>query len=201
MTDILKAIIENHNINFVGKTFPSFFASEGGSDLDDLPNVFQGLIPTVAVVIGTVISLLIVFWIISYFVYFPVKDIVEKRSNKIRTDLVTAEKLNTEASKSLKRAQSAIHSSKNEATEIVAKSIGEASFVKNEIITTAKSKAETIVEQARTQIVHEQKEAEAQINDEIAKIAMLAATKIIEKEINPETNKKLINDLINELGK
>ncbi len=198
MIDTLITIINNNNFSIGDRTFPSLLEGESN---DDLPTVFEGLVPTVAIVIGTVISLLIVFWIISYFVYFPVKDIVEKRSEKIRKDLVTAEKLNTEASKSLKRAQTAIRSSKNEATEIVAKSIDEATIVKEEIITDAKSKAVTMLKQARDQIVHEQKEAEGQINDEITKIAMLAATRIIEKEINPKTNKKLINDLISELGK
>ncbi|NOQ50433.1 MAG: F0F1 ATP synthase subunit B [Mycoplasmataceae bacterium] len=179
----------------------NFFVVVPFTDNPGPTGAFEGLIPTVSVVIGTVISLSIVFAVVSYFIYFPVKKITEDRSSKIKNDLEEAEKMNSNASKSFKNAQDILVSAKTEATSIVATSISQADIVKNSIIDDASIRSKELIEAARNQITQEREQFAAELQKQIIDTSILAATKIVEKEIDSKANKKLITDLIKELEK
>ena len=73
----------------------------------------------------------------------------------------------------------------------------EALLVRQNIINNANEEASRKIKLAEEQIVKEREEAKQEIHDEIINVALMAASKIVEREINKEDNEKLVEDFLN----
>ncbi len=93
-----------------------------------------------------------------------------------------------------------ISEAKGEAAQIVrdASKRGENRY--EEIVTQAKNEADRLKNKATSDIEQEKKKAVSEIKDEISDIAMMIASKVIQKDINKEDHQRLINDFIDNVG-
>jgi len=89
---------------------------------------------------------------------------------------------------------------RNQAQEIVenAKKQGEVS--REEIVTTARAESARMKEQTVAEIANEREKAIAAVREEVVALSLLAATKVLEKEISEEDNRQLINETIAKAG-
>jgi len=159
----------------------------------------ENLLPSFYVMLGAWISIFIMFGLVSYFLYTPLKENVEARRMKIKTDIDSAEILNKEASEDRIKAEKELKNVKAEAKQILTNSKSQADSERSEIIETAKTKADSMLEEARTQGKREVEQAKAAAEAEIANIAIMAAEKLIEKELDESTNTKLVEELISSI--
>lgn len=146
--------------------------------------------------VATIISLGILFAVISYFLYFPIKDSIKKREKFLDDRYKDANKINSDALKTQAAIDERMKNSKNEAKEILDLSKKEANELKAQIIEQANVKAKTTVEQAREQIKNEEIEMYEKLKNDISSISILVAKKILEKEMDPKVDQKMIDDLI-----
>lgn len=160
-------------------------------------------IPTLALSISLFISTLIAFAIIFAAVYFlfwdKIKESLDVRQKNVKANIAIANYKAAQAEKNLQVSEKHISDSEREGKEIVDESKREANTVKKEIVAEAKSQSEGILIQSREQIEREKQQMESQIRQEILETSLLAAEKIIEKELDADTNKKMIEELINSL--
>ena len=70
----------------------------------------------------------------------------------------------------------------------------------NEIVNKAKQEAKLQVEKAQRDIAQEKLKAEEEIKKEITEVAFMAASKILEKEIDEESQQKYVEDFIERKG-
>jgi F-type H+-transporting ATPase subunit b len=68
------------------------------------------------------------------------------------------------------------------------------------VLTKAREEASAFRERALADIDQERKKALAQIRGEMADLAVIAASKILQREINPAVHRELITDFIDEVG-
>jgi F-type H+-transporting ATPase subunit b len=68
------------------------------------------------------------------------------------------------------------------------------------LLTKAREEATTYRDRALAEIDQERKKAVVQIRSEMADLAVAAAGKILEREINPTVHRELINDFIEQVG-
>ena len=68
---------------------------------------------------------------------------------------------------------------------------------KDKIIDDAKNEASLIKEKAKTDIEYERKTMKEQLNNEVVDIALLAASKVVEREVNEKDNQRIIESFIN----
>ena len=73
--------------------------------------------------------------------------------------------------------------------------------VYDEIVSEAKSEANLIIERANTEIEREKEKAAYTVRKEAVDLALEISKKIIEKNIDEERNRQLINEFISEVGK
>lgn len=95
--------------------------------------------------------------------------------------------------KALKEAESITHKMRKEA-------IQEAEAIRADRFEKAKAEAEKLLDQARTAIEQEKKKALLELRAEVTKMAIEAATLILEEEIDEKRNKKIVEKYINELN-
>lgn len=100
----------------------------------------------------------------------------------------------------LEEQRNLLKDARNQAQEIVenAKKQGEVS--REEIITTARAESARMKESAVAEIANEREKAIAAVREEVVALSLLAATKVLDKEISEEDNRQLINETIAKAG-
>ncbi len=168
---------------------------------EDNPRASFDWIQGLWVFLGVLITILILWLLTSRFLYRPMSNHVSKRRDKIKSDIDNAEKMNIEATADREKAAKELKGVKREAKKIMELSKQQAEDERKEIISKAQSQSESMLDGARNQIEKETAKAKEKANKDVASLAIMAAEKIIEKEVDTATNKKMVQDLIKKVSK
>lgn len=69
-----------------------------------------------------------------------------------------------------------------------------------DIVEAARKEADRLIQAAQADIQNEKERALQALQDKVASLSVLIASKVIEKEISAQDQEKLINDYIKEVG-
>ena len=145
-------------------------------------------------------NLAILYWLISKFLYKPVKNMLEKRQSTIDGAYKEAEDAKNKALSDKEAYEQKLLDAKNEADGMLEEATVIARNREDKIIKDAKAEAEGIINRAKEQAELETKKAENAIKDEIVKVGTLIAEKMIDREISVEDHKNMIDSFIEEIG-
>lgn len=151
-------------------------------------------------IIISIANLLILFFILKKFLFKPVKKFVANREELVNQKQNEAEELIKEANTLKDEWNQKIDSAKQEATEIINTATKKAAKRSDEIIDEAKTEASNIISNAKSLAELEHKKAEKEIKEEIVVISSELTEKLLEREINENDNKKLINSFLEQVG-
>ncbi|MDO5707636.1 MAG: F0F1 ATP synthase subunit B [Andreesenia angusta] len=146
------------------------------------------------------ISTLILFLVLRAKLANPMKEFLNKRAEAIKADLDAAELEKTEAEKLRAQYEASLNSAKDEAREIVDTAKKRGDQLKDEIVAEAKHEAQIISERATNDIEREKEKALDSLKSEVADMAMLVASKVVNKDLDEKTHKNMIDQFINEVG-
>lgn len=148
----------------------------------------------------TLLALLVLYFGLRKLLYKPVSNILENRKERIQSDLEGA-KISKEEALALKTEyENRISDAKKESQDIIESGRKRGEEVKENIIVDAKKEAETIIEKARKEIEAEKEKALLDVKMQAGELAVLIASKIIEKNVDMASQQDLINKFINEVG-
>ena len=153
-----------------------------------------------ATIVLTLCNTLILFLILKHFLFERVNKVIDDRQNDIKDSYKRADEAESKAKQLADEDAEKLGRAKEESAEIVKAATQKAQTRSDEIISEAKIEAKGIIDNANSEIEREKKIAVNQIKDEIADIAISAATAVVEKEISREDNEKLIESFINSVG-
>lgn len=130
----------------------------------------------------------------------PLMGIMTQREELIASEIAAAENSRGESQRLLEEQRALLKEARTEALAIVenAKKQGDAS--REEIITTARSEAIRLKESAIREIDTEKERAIAAVRNEVVSLSVLAASKVLEKEVSEEDNRALIEATIAKAG-
>lgn len=150
--------------------------------------------------IATLANTLILYLLLKKFLFKPVKSFMDKRQSEVAGAFVEADEAKLKAKQLEAEYVQKIADAKGEAAQIVrdASKRGEDRY--EEIVTQAKNEAERLKVKAAADIEQEKKKAVNEIKDEISDIAMMIASKIIQKDISGDDHERLIKDFIDNVG-
>ena len=137
------------------------------------------------IILATIVNFLILFFGLKYFFFEKVKLIVEELE-KARTLAINNER-------ELQRAR-------EEGKAITERHKKKAEKIYDEIVEEAKSEANLIIERAKVEIEREKEKAEYALKKEAIDLALDLSRKVIEKNIDEEKNRQLIDEFISEVG-
>ncbi|MDJ1645519.1 F0F1 ATP synthase subunit B [Mycoplasma phocimorsus] len=155
---------------------------------------FQQIFPNLPLLIATIIAFLITFLFLSVFFYNPVKRMVEKRRKFIADNIKNSIEDRQKALEDRNESQEKLIDAKIKASEIVNKAKFEAEKVIIQYTNIAQNEAERIKHQAEIEIENEKVKFEKNSKQAIIDVAFELANKLVEKELRPENEKKLIED-------
>ena len=151
-------------------------------------------------ILASLANLLILTCILKKFLFKPVKKIVDSRRAAIDEDYAQAKTAREEAEKTRRNYDEAMAAAKMTGDQIIADATRIAEHRSNEIVAEAREKATDIRRQAETDAVLERKKAEAEMKREIADVSTQLTGKLLQREINEEDHRALIDSFLQEIG-
>ena len=147
----------------------------------------------------TIITFAVMLLILWKWAWKPIVEALDARAEKIRGDIENAEKSRQEAEKLLEQHKEMMDKAKEESATIIAKGREEAEKVKNELIEKANNDAKDIAERAKRDISLARDKALSDIKTEVVVLSTEIASKIINKNINPDDQKSLVEEALNKI--
>ncbi len=146
-----------------------------------------------------IVSFALLIWLLMHFLWKPLTGLMEERSKTIADGLAAAEKGKHELELSEKRATELLRESKSKASDIVGYSERRAAEIVDEAKGEAKIEAQRIVTAAKQDIEQESNRAREELRASLAGLVVMAASKILEKEIDEKAHTKLLSETVKEL--
>ncbi len=145
-------------------------------------------------------NLLILYLVIKKFLFGPIQNIIESREKEVQALYDAAEQAKNDAAAMKEEYSEHLANAKDEANEILKNANKKATVRGEEIIRDAQEKAAAIVARADVQIEMERKRAFEEVKQDISDIALLAASKVVERELSAEEHERLIGEFIENVG-
>ena len=147
----------------------------------------------------SMVNLLILTLIIKKFLYKPVKKIMDARRAAIDEDYAQAKTAREEAEQTRQNYEEAMAAAKMTGDQIIADANRTAEFRSNEIVAEARERASEIRRQAEADAVLERRKAEDEMKHEIANVSAQLTGKLLQREINEEDHRNLIDSFLSDL--
>ena len=144
------------------------------------------------------ITVLVLFLILKKFFFEKVHNFMEERENEVRTQFETAEENNRLAEQKLMDYEERIKNYQSEGREIIKAAKDDAKVQAQSILDDAKEKARVAIEKSEAELERQKNNARRELKDEIGSLAVMAAERIIEKELSDRNQSEIVDKIIRE---
>lgn len=151
-------------------------------------------------IVFTLINTLIIFILFKVFLFKPVGKILDKRNEMAAAEIAEAKRAKESAAKTEQEYIEKLAKAKEEAADIMKQATLRAQKREEEIVNEANQKAAEIKARAEENIKRDKQRAVNDIKDEISDIVIMAASKVVEKEISTKDNEAIIADFLQNVG-
>ncbi len=158
----------------------------------------EGLGINLPVLITQVVTFIILLVILRLVAYKPLMRMLDERSKRVKESMEQTEAIKEQAERAEEEAQKRIESAAKEGQEVVARAVRTGEEIRQKAQQEAKPEAEALIAKARVEIQRERDEAISEMRKEIADLTILAAEKVIEKELDKEAHRQLIDKVLEE---
>ena len=146
------------------------------------------------------IAFIIFIALLWKFAVGPITNLLDERQGNIRESMEAAERMQAELKETQARNEQVLQEARREAQNIVsiARTNGDQMIAKAR--EEAAAQADEYLERARGTLRQETEQARQQLRNEVADLAVLAAGRIVKKELDPSAHARLIEDTLAEAG-
>jgi len=148
-----------------------------------------------------VVAFLVFIGLLWKFAVGPIVKTLDERQDKIRESMASAERMQQELKETHAKNEEVLVQARREAQEIV----NQARLNGDQLVARARDEAETqantYLQRAQETMRQETEQARQQLRNEVADLATLAAGRIIKKELDPQTQRTLIEETLAGAGK
>ena len=168
-------------------------AAEGG---DSSSLLIQ---PQFGTIFWTVVTFVILAFLLGKFAWKPLLAAVETRETGIRDAIEGAKRERDEAQRLLEEHRAMLNLARKERADAVEAGRRDAERLKAEILEEARKQREQLMKQAQSQIDAGLRQARAELKGEAADLAIQAAGKLLGKNLDDQTQRRIVDDYLAEL--
>ena len=151
-------------------------------------------------VLVAIVQFGLLFYLLQRFLWGPVTKALDARAKRIREGLDNAEAAKRERTQMQAEVERLLSEARREAAAIAERTTQAAEAAAAEIRTQAKAEGDRLRERAKTDAEQLHQQALAQLRSEVASMAVLAASRILGKEVDAKTHQALIERSLDEAG-
>jgi len=155
--------------------------------------------PEIGLIFWTLVTFLTLLFILSKFAWGPIIKAMNAREDGIKSDLDNARKERENAQRLLEDHRGLLNQARRERAEAVEAGRRDAERLKAEILDEARKQREQLMKQAETQIAAGLRQARADLKGEAADLAIQVAGKLMGKNLDDATQRRLVDDYLADL--
>ena len=144
--------------------------------------------------------MLVMFSLLSYFLFNPVRDMLEKRKQRVAEDQETAKREKEDAIAFKEEYDQKLKEVDKETEAILSEARKRAKQNEVKIVAEAKEEAARIIARANAEIELEKKRALDDMKQEMITIASIMAQKVVAASIDTNVQASLIDETLKEMG-
>jgi len=151
--------------------------------------------------VATIVLFAVFAWVLAKFAWGPLLRMIEEREKGIKEAVEGAEKAAADSKELLEKHREMLREAGREREEIIKKALKEAETLKGDLQASARSESEGMITRAREQVEREKNLAILELRQQVAELAIEAASRIVKSSLTPEAQKQLVDDFITNLPK
>jgi len=158
------------------------------------------VIPDLTNFVLQLLATLVLFLVVRHFLYAPVVTLINKRKETVAANVAAAENIKAEAARMKGDYEAEVRAAQNEAKEIIDASRVRGEELKQQLVEEAHVEAKQVKARAAKDIERDKEQAQREMKNEIAQVAMLVASKVVQKNLDNQVQQNLIDQFIDEVG-
>ena len=155
--------------------------------------------PHIGLIFWTLVTFLLLLGLLSKFAWGPIINAMNAREDGIKNDLDNARKEREEAQRLLEDHRGLLNQARRERAEAVEAGRRDAERLKGEILEEARKQREQLMKQSESQIAAGLRQARAELKGEAADLAIQAAGRLMGKNLDDATQRRLVEDYLADL--
>ncbi|MGN0317202.1 MAG: F0F1 ATP synthase subunit B [Lachnospira sp.] len=148
----------------------------------------------------TAINVFLLFILLSYILFNPVRNMLKKRQDKITSDREAAANDKAKALAMKEEYEAKLKDANKEAERILSDARKTAQHNEQKIIDEAKAEAARIIARANTEAELEKQRVADEVKQQIIAVSAIMASKLVAKSIDESDSNALIEETLNEMG-
>jgi F-type H+-transporting ATPase subunit b len=154
------------------------------------------LSPNTGLMFWTLLIFIVLLVILSRFAFKPLTAAVVAREQALERMIAEARRDRDEAAALLEQQRKAVDAARADAQRVIAEGRLTAEQLRNEMLEQTKHQQHELIERARVEIDNERKRAIADLRREAVELALVGASKVIERNLDDQTNRKLVESFL-----
>lgn len=147
-----------------------------------------------------IISFGILYWLLSKYAFGPLFSVMEQRRLLVNGQIETAENNRLESDKLLAEQKQAIVEARKSALDILEQARQTSGRQAEDLIRAARAETDRLKAEAMKDIENEKNKAIAALRSQVSAMSVMIASKIIEKQVDEQSQHQLIEQYLNEVG-
>lgn len=160
----------------------------------------EGLGINLGYLISQIVNFVLLLIILRVFLYKPIVNMLDRRREKIQTDLQEAEAARSAAEAAKQEYEKQLEEAREERRSIVTQATEQSEKMREDILAKARAEAQEIVTKTHDEMEYERRQALLGAQDQIADLAIAAAGKVIGESLDEKAHRRLIQEFIAEVG-
>lgn len=150
------------------------------------------------VLLTQIVTFIILFVLLRFVAYKPLMRMLDERSKRVKDSMDQAESIKEQSAKSEEELKKQLEQASREGQDRIARAVKAGEELKQKAEEEAKRETEKLVVKARSEIRQERDAAITEVRREFADLTVLAAGKVIEKSLDKEEHRELIDKVLEE---
>jgi F-type H+-transporting ATPase subunit b len=150
------------------------------------------------VLLTQVVTFLILLVILRFVAYKPLMRMLDERSKRVKESMDQAESVKEQAVHAEEEVKKQLAEASREGQDRIARAVKTGEEMKQKAQEDARQEAEALLNRARGEIQRERDEAISSVRREFADLTVLAAGKVIDRTLDKEKHRELINKVLEE---
>ena len=174
--------------------------AEEANDPEACQEAPNPILPDLSELVWGAVSFTALFLLLRRFAYPQIKQMMENRAERIRSDLASAESTKADAEQVLAEYRAQLNDAKAEAGRIIEEARQAADAIKRDQETRLQSELADLRARAVADIDSAKTQAVSDLRGEVAQLAIGAAETVVQRSLDEATQTQLVEDYINQVA-
>ena len=158
----------------------------------------EGLGINLPTLLAQIVNFAILLGLLYLVAYKPIMRMLDERSRRVKESMEQTELIKQQAERAEEEVKKQIEAAGREGQDIIARAVRSGEEVRQKAQQDARQDAESLIVRARVEIQRERDEAVGELRKEFADLTILAAGKVIDRSLDKEAHRQLIDKVLKE---